>query len=401
MTGRNSLLLALAIASFTAGIGCSSKNTEMGEEIGQAKQTSDSPNDGASTDEMPGAENDTNTAGAPTDGTEEEPVASPANSLLEPVPSRFIAPQKSRKLHYNANLTLASSESARISRVAPIIRKCEGKVIEQSPAEVIADIPAANLESAIEQIAKSFKVTSRELKIAELNSTFLDLEERRRALKALISKFDELLKSNESHDKQVLVGKIETMRKTLAEIEDRLSISSNTIKFSRMRVAVDAADKAAGDPSYLDKYFQWLGRIDQPRSFEHDDSVKALKMATPKGFGSLQKSTHVTAFTSPDNIRLQAFTRPNQPRGNAVFWQKKTAGLWARPDTTIKTMKSGKFRVVRIDTHKKKPDKVLLIAFRSRGKTLDVIVVNAPGKKAFTEYETRINAAISSAGGKT
>lgn len=322
------------------------------------------------------------------------------STLTDNLPPGIFSQQRTRILHYNANLTLSKSEIDKISRIAAIIKKLDGKILEQSKSHLVADVPSNKLETTLDQLGKNFKVTSRELNIVDLTSTLPDLKERRRAITGLISKFQELLKSPSTKNKDLITEKISQLRRVLAQIDEKLAIKSEMVAYSRVTIGFDASEIAADQSTLLDHYFSWLYNIGELRKIISDTDVKALAVKTPKGFVSVEKTPQVNAYASPNNIRLQAFSRPNNPQGNSKFWQVKTQKIWSELGATAKTSSVGKFHIVTIESKDKDSEPVILVAFRSRGKTIDVIMAKAPSKSSFKDYQSKILDVISTAGGK-
>jgi len=207
---------------------------------------------------------------------------------------------------------------------------------------VVLRVPVAKFDEAFRKVQLLGRVLDQWSKAQDVTDEFTDVGLQILIKKRYLAKLQQILaKETDLERRKALIQEIQAGTEFVEQLERRQAALKRDAAMSTLTVACEAPQRSALGSGYeqdLD-VFRWIqglqGRADDDRS----ERGKRLRLTVPSGMVELPRkhSKREWMAASPEGCEFRARRLPNQPRGDADFWQEalrlRLAGGFGSSDT--------------------------------------------------------------------
>ncbi|TFH06164.1 MAG: DUF4349 domain-containing protein [Spirochaetales bacterium] len=249
---------------------------------------------------------------------------------------------------------------------------------------LVIRVPAEHFDQALAQIQSYGEVLSRSVQTADVTDQFFDLERRLEIATSARDRLYQLLERSEEADERVAILRdIRRLTEEIEQLRSSLESLSRLIQFSR--IAVQLRARIQTNQLFLERIpFAWIAQLD-PLQVTVWSADAPFDVAVPSQFAVFDAQNRVQA-ESADGVRIRIGGRPNNPVGDASFWQQALEYHLGPLYKSAEPVRIGDFMGVILVSKDPKPFS-FLIAVVPRGQELIVAEVFFPDAAARSALE--------------
>lgn len=263
---------------------------------------------------------------------------------------KSISGNQARMVFYHGEIALKSPEPEKsLDTATRWVTAAGGYVESRNPGVVVLRIPVAQFRTLFEQMLGLGAVQNKWMEAEDITEQFRDTDLRIRIHSATLARLQDLLAaSTDDSEKLQLLREIARVNDELEALRNVKRVLENQAAYSRLELRAEPFVFGSGRYQSDIGAFRWMQQL-QAQRLQQVVLGEKVELAVPKNFVQLELEQGWAA-RSADGAEVWAFSRDNEPHGDAAFWQAALAGVLGNAFAQQDTSGVGPFAVLRLQS---------------------------------------------------